>query len=77
MTNPLMTVGDIAETLRLSVATVWRKIRAGDLPQPFYVAERRPRWHRADIESWLASRSATPRDRIENRRARRRERLAE
>lgn len=37
--------------LDISVMTLWRKIKAGDLPKPFYPAARTPRWIRGEIRA--------------------------
>jgi predicted DNA-binding transcriptional regulator AlpA len=37
--------------LDVSVMTLWRKVRAGELPKPFYPAARSPRWIRGEIRA--------------------------
>lgn len=51
----LMTVGEVAEALAVSVSTVWRLIRRGELrhvrPRPTLV-----RIRRADLEAFMEAR---------------------
>ena len=45
------TVSQVATRFGVSVATVWRWVRQGDLPSPVKISERTTRWRRSDIEA--------------------------
>jgi len=49
----LLTVKEVAQALRVSVATVWRWSAAGELPPPIKICGS-TRWRRADIETLIA-----------------------
>ncbi|HEX3804136.1 MAG TPA: helix-turn-helix domain-containing protein [Solirubrobacteraceae bacterium] len=56
--DPLLTVDEVASRLSLSTATVWKMLRAGELP-----ARRIGRTYRivpTELEAWLDSRTAAP-----------------
>jgi predicted DNA-binding transcriptional regulator AlpA len=40
----LLTVKQLAGRLRISIRTVWRRVKAGELPAPLYPWNRTPRW---------------------------------
>lgn len=46
------TVKEVAALLGLSVATVWRQVEAGNLPQPFRIGGA-TRWRKAEIDKIL------------------------
>lgn len=48
----LMTVGDVARSLRLSVRATWRANAAGFLPRPLKVG-RATRWRSEEISDWV------------------------
>ncbi len=48
----LMTVEDLAMSLRVSVRSVWRQVSQGKLPRPVYVGNL-ARWPVAAVQSWL------------------------
>jgi prophage regulatory protein len=45
----------------LSLATLWRMRRRGELPEPIRLSPGRVGWRRSDIDRWLASRDAAGR----------------
>lgn len=49
----LLTVREVAATLKISVNTVWRHVRNGALPEPVRIVGA-TRWRRADIEALFA-----------------------
>jgi predicted DNA-binding transcriptional regulator AlpA len=51
--EPLMTVRDVATLLKCGVATVWRNVQRGNLPQPVRFGGC-TRWRRSDIEAITA-----------------------
>ena len=52
--SPLLTTNDLVTRLKLSRATIWRKRRAGDFPQPCQIGHGRLRWQQSDIDDWIA-----------------------
>ena len=42
-----------------SSATLWRKVKVGDFPQPVKLSERITAWRVEDIRVWMESRNAT------------------
>ncbi|HNR30174.1 MAG TPA: helix-turn-helix domain-containing protein [Candidatus Hydrogenedentes bacterium] len=48
--DQLMTVKEVAQTLRLSERTVWRFADSGQLPRPVALGGSR-RWRRSDIDA--------------------------
>jgi predicted DNA-binding transcriptional regulator AlpA len=40
----------------LSRSTVWRRVRAGDLPKPVHLSPGRIGWRHSDIATWQAQR---------------------
>jgi prophage regulatory protein len=48
----------VAAYLGLSLATVWRLVRSGRLPQPIRLSPNRCGWRRAEIDRWLDERIA-------------------
>ena len=56
----LMTVGDVAELLSVSIRTVWRLDSAGKLPSPLRIG-RSVKWRRHEIIDWL-ERDCPPRE---------------
>lgn len=41
-----------AEGVRLSAATIWRKVRDGSFPRPVQVSAGRVAWVKSEIEAW-------------------------
>ena len=41
--------------------TVYRRIRSGDFPKPFYIGERSPRWRSDVVAAWMERVSAAAR----------------
>ena len=58
----LLTAGQVAWELGLSVATVQRLVKktSSGFPAPIVVGEQQHRWHRSDIEAYIASRPPPP-----------------
>lgn len=56
MTHPtpqLLTVRQVAETLSISVAGVWRGVKTGVLPRPIKIGGA-TRWRRTDLDALIA-----------------------
>jgi predicted DNA-binding transcriptional regulator AlpA len=47
----------LADRLGLSLATLWRLRRRGDLPEPIRLSPGCVGWRTSDIEAWLAARA--------------------
>jgi predicted DNA-binding transcriptional regulator AlpA len=47
---------ELAARIGLSLATIWRLRRRGDLPEPIRLSPGCVGWHLSDIDTWLASR---------------------
>jgi prophage regulatory protein len=45
----------------LSRTTVWRRVRAGDIPKPVHISPGRIGWLHSDIVAWQAERAAAAR----------------
>ena len=46
----------VVERTGLSAVTIWRRIQAGDFPQPRQLTPNRIGWPDSEIEEWEASR---------------------
>lgn len=53
----LLTVKDVAAKLNISVSTVWRLVRKGELPAPIQIGGS-TRWRRADLDALIAREAA-------------------
>lgn len=51
----LMSVKDVAKLLGVSVRSVWRMRKRGQLPSPLPLAKQTLRWRREEVEQWIAS----------------------
>lgn len=49
----LLVKKDVAGVISCSIRQVELLVKAGKLPQPFYIGDASPRWRRSDIESWI------------------------
>ena len=49
---------EAAATLHVSLSTLWRLVRTGQLPRPFRLSERCVGWDAADLEAYLAKQKA-------------------
>ncbi|MGI8704957.1 MAG: helix-turn-helix transcriptional regulator [Sphingomicrobium sp.] len=53
-----LTASAVADLTTLSRATIERKVRAGDMPPPIYISERRKAWKESSIRQWMSEREA-------------------
>jgi predicted DNA-binding transcriptional regulator AlpA len=51
-------VGEVAEILGVHRTTVFRWVKAKILPEPIYLTPDRPAFSRAEIDAWIAERTA-------------------
>ena len=54
----LLTAIEVANLLRISRVHVWRRVKAGHLPAPIYIAPRAPRWRSDEIDAVIEKASA-------------------
>lgn len=66
--EPLATAAEVADFLRVHIDTVWAWVRAGLLPQPFYIGPRAPRWSLAEVRAALEKTRARPGEPMARRR---------
>jgi len=57
-----VTINGVAQMLDVSPVTVWRMVRDGTLPTPFYPRSRQPRWSRGDLREAREKMRMTPRE---------------
>lgn len=48
----LLTVKEVSYMLGVSTRTVWRRVSAGEMPEPIQVG-RLAKWRRSEVERWL------------------------
>ena len=48
---------ELADRIGLSLATLWRLRRRGDLPEPIRLSPGCVGWRTSDIEAWLTARA--------------------
>lgn len=51
-----LTAAAVAQLTTLSRATIERKVKAGQLPAPIYISERRKVFRESQIRHWMAER---------------------
>ncbi len=44
----------VEEITGFSVATIYRRVKAGTFPEPIRLGERTVRWLQSDLDAWLA-----------------------
>lgn len=49
----LLSVKDVSEQLRMSVSSVWKKVRSGELPKPLRISGGMSRWLSSEINDWV------------------------
>ena len=49
--DPLLTARQAAAELGKGLSTFWRDVRSGQVPKPYYVSERSPRWRRSELKA--------------------------
>ena len=50
----VLTAEQVEKRLQISPATLWRQVKRGAMPPPFYIGRNR-RWRAEDIDAWLAA----------------------
>jgi|YNPMSStandDraft_1061717.scaffolds.fasta_scaffold55162_1 excisionase family DNA binding protein len=51
----LLKVEEVATTVGLSRACIWRWAARGRFPQPIRLGNKTTRWKRSDVEAWIAA----------------------
>jgi excisionase family DNA binding protein len=49
----MYTAAQLAELLQVTVSTIWRMVKAGQLPEPIRYNARLARWPKEVVEQWL------------------------
>ena len=57
--NRILRPRDLRDRLGLSLATVWRLRRRGELPEPIRLSPGCVGWRATDIDQWLVARQAS------------------
>jgi prophage regulatory protein len=55
MNDPILRFSDVVKATKLSRATIYRRIEAGDFPKPSKLTERSVGWRSSAIEAWMAA----------------------
>jgi len=55
--NRIIRPRELADRIGLSLATLWRLRRRGDLPEPIRLSPGCVGWRTSDIDAWLAARA--------------------
>lgn len=53
LSDALLRMGTVAQATGLSPATVYRKLAAGEFPEPVRLSARCTRWKAADVRAWI------------------------
>lgn len=54
--KPLMDQKEVLATVKVSRATLWKMLKAGDFPQPIRIGSAL-RWRPETVQAWIVSRS--------------------
>lgn len=54
--SELLTLSDVMSKLRISRASIYRRIAKGEFPQPLKIGEGTNRWPADEIDAWVRSR---------------------
>lgn len=76
MSDRYVNARELADTLGLHVASVWRLVHSGIIPAPIYVGPSAPRWRLGEVQAALESRRMTPAEAAAARRAAKAEKAA-
>lgn len=57
----LLDAVDLQAILGVSRTTLWRMTKAGEFPNPIKITANLTRWHRAEVDQWIADKAAEPR----------------
>ena len=60
----ILTLPEVLARTKISRATLYQLLDAGDFPRPFKIGARKNGWTEARVEDWIASRDAAAKDEI-------------
>ncbi|TDP63005.1 helix-turn-helix transcriptional regulator [Roseateles toxinivorans] len=55
LSDALLRIQTVAQATGLSDATIYRKLAAGEFPEPIRLGKRCTRWKAADVRTWIQS----------------------
>ncbi|MDN3920401.1 helix-turn-helix transcriptional regulator [Roseateles violae] len=55
LSDALLRIQTVAQATGLSDATIYRKLAAGEFPEPVRLGKRCTRWKAADVRTWIQS----------------------
>lgn len=58
--NRLIRKAEVLEKTQVSASTIYKLEREGQFPKHFMISARCAVWYEADIDAWIAQRSAQP-----------------
>jgi predicted DNA-binding transcriptional regulator AlpA len=56
-TPQLLRVSDICRLLKISRASLYRKLDSGEFVRPIYLGTRMPRWDSSQLCAWIAAKT--------------------
>jgi prophage regulatory protein len=56
-TERFISTNDVVALTSLSRASIHRKVRAGDMPRPIRISERRTVFRESEIRAWMADKA--------------------
>jgi len=57
--DALLRVQTVGQATGLSATSIYRKLRAGEFPEPVRLGQRCTRWKAADVRAWIQAQGAT------------------
>jgi predicted DNA-binding transcriptional regulator AlpA len=73
MIDEFLSPREAAERLGISLASFWRQVARGSLPEPLYPSPKAPRWRAAELLAAVEATRALPREAAARRRAAKRD----
>lgn len=58
LADALLRIATVAQATGLSSATIYRKLAAGEFPEPVRLGARCTRWKAADVRAWIQAQGA-------------------
>ncbi len=58
LSDALLRMQTVAQATGLSTATIYRKLAAGEFPEPVRLGARCTRWKAADVRAWIQAQGA-------------------
>ena len=60
LSDALLRIATVRQATGLSTATIYRKLNAGEFPQPVRLGARCSRWKAEDVRAWIQAQGAKP-----------------